>query len=49
MRPATRPKHREDRQAFAFNARRTAPKRIGVAYQLRHLADPGQWIAVPLP
>ena len=29
--------------------RRTAPKRIGVAYQLRHLADPGQWIAVPLP
>jgi hypothetical protein len=29
--------------------RRTAPKRIGVAYQLRELADPGQWIAVPGP
>ena len=25
--------------------RRTAPKRIGVAYQLRELSDPGQWIA----
>jgi hypothetical protein len=29
--------------------RATAPKRIGVAYQLRELADPGQWIAAPCP
>src|SRR5690242_1023434 len=25
--------------------RATAPKRIGVSYQLRELNDPGQWIA----
>jgi hypothetical protein len=29
--------------------RATAPRRIGVAYQLTDLADPGQWIAAPLP
>jgi plasmid stability protein len=28
--------------------RRTAPKRIGVAYQLTDLADPGQWITATL-
>jgi hypothetical protein len=29
--------------------RATAPRRIGVAYQLTDLADPDRWIAVPLP
>ena len=29
--------------------RRTAPRRIGVAYQLTDLADPGQWMTAPLP
>jgi hypothetical protein len=29
--------------------RATAPKRIGVAYQLRDLDDPGQWSAAALP
>jgi hypothetical protein len=29
--------------------RNTAPKRIGVAYQLRELADPGHWISAPCP
>lgn len=28
--------------------RATAPKRIGVGYQLRELDDPGQWFAFPL-
>jgi hypothetical protein len=27
--------------------RATAPKRIGVPYQLRELTDPGQWLAAP--
>jgi len=30
-----------------YAAVRPAPRRIGVAYQLRDLADPGQWIAAP--
>jgi hypothetical protein len=29
--------------------RATAPKRIGVGYQLRELTDPGNWIAAPCP
>jgi hypothetical protein len=29
--------------------RATAPKRIGVGYQLRELADPGQWFATAEP
>jgi hypothetical protein len=29
--------------------RRTVPRRIGVAYQLTDLADPGQWMTAPLP
>jgi hypothetical protein len=28
--------------------RATAPKRIGIPYQLRDLADPGQWLAPTL-
>jgi hypothetical protein len=29
--------------------RATAPRRIGVAYRSTDLADPGHWIAAPLP
>jgi predicted DNA-binding WGR domain protein len=29
--------------------RATAPRRIGVGYQIRALNDPGQWAATPLP
>ncbi len=29
--------------------RATAPRRIGITYQLTDLADPGQWIATPPP
>jgi hypothetical protein len=29
--------------------RNTAPKRIGITYQLTDLADPGQWITTPSP
>jgi hypothetical protein len=29
--------------------RATAPRRIGVGYQLRELTDPGHWITAPCP
>ena len=38
----------EGKSAAAYNAGATAPRRIGIGYQLRELTDPVAWIVLPL-